>query len=53
MITISTTTKDEVRAVFAIMKQAPPDLNYTVYLLGRAVRFLPPPAGPEDAAEGT
>jgi hypothetical protein len=50
MIIISTTTKDEVRAMFAVMRQAPPDLEYGIYLLGRKVRFLPPPESMPKAA---
>ena len=44
MITISTTTEDEVRAMFAIMERCV-GREYEIYLLGRRVRFLPPPDG--------
>lgn len=37
MITISTTTKDEARAMHAVMIFAPAGLDYGIYLLGREV----------------
>ncbi len=37
MITISTTTKDEAKAMAVVMTWAPPDLPYGLYLLGREV----------------
>ena len=41
MITISTTTQDEARAMAEVMSQAPPELDYAVYLLGREVAAAP------------
>jgi hypothetical protein len=41
VITISTTTSDEARAVTELMSQASPELRYAVYLLGREVAPAP------------
>lgn len=38
MVTISTATEAEALAISVVMTWAPPDLDYEVYLLGRAYR---------------